>query len=44
MFPGLQVNHVIDLNFAGFSDLVDAAEQIVCRHEELDIARRGAGR
>jgi hypothetical protein len=27
-----------------FYDLVEAAEQIVCRHEELDSARRGAGR
>jgi polyisoprenyl-teichoic acid--peptidoglycan teichoic acid transferase len=24
VFPGLQVNHILDLNFAGFSDLIDA--------------------
>jgi len=24
VFPGLEVNHILDLNFAGFSDLIDA--------------------
>jgi polyisoprenyl-teichoic acid--peptidoglycan teichoic acid transferase len=24
VFPGLQVNHILDLNFAGFADLIDA--------------------
>jgi LCP family protein required for cell wall assembly len=33
VFPGLQVNHVIDLNFAGFSDLVDA---IGCVYSDVD--------
>jgi polyisoprenyl-teichoic acid--peptidoglycan teichoic acid transferase len=33
VFPGLEVNHVIDLNFAGFSDLVDA---IGCVYSDVD--------
>jgi polyisoprenyl-teichoic acid--peptidoglycan teichoic acid transferase len=33
VFPGLQVNHVLDLNFAGFSDLIDA---IGCVYADVD--------
>ena len=33
MFPGLQVNHIIDVNFKGFSDLVDA---IGCVYTDVD--------
>jgi polyisoprenyl-teichoic acid--peptidoglycan teichoic acid transferase len=33
VFPGLQINHVIDLNFVGFSDLVDA---IGCVYADVD--------
>jgi polyisoprenyl-teichoic acid--peptidoglycan teichoic acid transferase len=33
VFPGLQVNHVIDLNFVGFSDLIDA---IGCVYTDVD--------
>jgi LCP family protein required for cell wall assembly len=33
VFPGLQVNHIIDVNFKGFSDLVDA---IGCVYTDVD--------
>ena len=33
VFPGLQVNHVIDVNFRGFSDMVDA---IGCVYTDVD--------
>jgi LCP family protein required for cell wall assembly len=33
VFPGLEVNHVIDLNFQGFSDLVDA---LGCVYGDVD--------
>jgi polyisoprenyl-teichoic acid--peptidoglycan teichoic acid transferase len=33
VFPGLQVNHIIDVNFRGFSDLVDA---IGCVYTDVD--------
>ncbi|MBO0768229.1 MAG: LCP family protein [Solirubrobacterales bacterium] len=33
VFPKLQVNHVIDVNFSGFSDLVDA---IGCVYSQVD--------
>jgi LCP family protein required for cell wall assembly len=33
VFPGFAVNHVIDVNFAGFSDLVDA---IGCVYSDVD--------
>ncbi len=33
MFPGLVVNHILDINFAGFSDLVDA---IGCVYTDVD--------
>ncbi|MGO9753473.1 MAG: LCP family protein [Solirubrobacteraceae bacterium] len=33
VFPGLVVNHIVDLNFAGFSDLVDA---IGCVYSDVD--------
>jgi polyisoprenyl-teichoic acid--peptidoglycan teichoic acid transferase len=33
VFPGLVVNHILDLNFAGFSDLVDA---IGCVYSDVD--------
>jgi LCP family protein required for cell wall assembly len=33
VFPGLQVNHIIDVNFAGFSALVDA---IGCVYTDVD--------
>jgi polyisoprenyl-teichoic acid--peptidoglycan teichoic acid transferase len=33
VFPGLKVNHVIDVNFTGFSDLIDA---IGCVYADVD--------
>jgi LCP family protein required for cell wall assembly len=33
VFPGLHVNHIIDVNFGGFSDLVDA---IGCVYTDVD--------
>jgi LCP family protein required for cell wall assembly len=33
VFPGLQVNHILDVNFAGFSDLIDA---IGCVYADVD--------
>jgi LCP family protein required for cell wall assembly len=33
VFPGLQVNHIIDVNFGGFEDLVDA---IGCVYTDVD--------
>jgi len=33
VFPGLQVNHVLDVNFSGFSDLIDA---IGCVYADVD--------
>ncbi len=33
VFPGFQVNHIIDINFTGFSDLVDA---IGCVYSDVD--------
>ncbi len=33
VFPGLKVNHVLDLNFIGFSDLIDA---IGCVYTDVD--------
>ena len=33
VFPGLQVNHIVDVNFKGFSDLVDA---IGCVYTDVD--------
>ena len=33
VFPGLQVNHIIDVNFKGFSELVDA---IGCVYTDVD--------
>ncbi len=33
VFPGLKVNHIIDINFAGFSDLVDA---VGCVYADVD--------
>jgi polyisoprenyl-teichoic acid--peptidoglycan teichoic acid transferase len=33
VFPGLQVNHIIDVNFSGFEDLVDA---IGCVYADVD--------
>jgi LCP family protein required for cell wall assembly len=33
VFPGLQVNHIVDVNFAGFSALVDA---IGCVYTDVD--------
>jgi LCP family protein required for cell wall assembly len=33
VIPGLQVNHVIDINFKGFSDLIDA---IGCVYSDVD--------
>jgi LCP family protein required for cell wall assembly len=33
VFPGLQVNHIIDVNFSGFEDLVDA---IGCVYTDVD--------
>src|SRR5207302_5414908 len=33
VFPGLRVNHIIDVNFSGFSDLVDA---IGCVYTDVD--------
>ena len=33
VFPGLQVNHIIDVNFRGFEDLVDA---IGCVYTDVD--------
>jgi polyisoprenyl-teichoic acid--peptidoglycan teichoic acid transferase len=33
VFPGLVVNHIIDINFAGFSDLIDA---IGCVYADVD--------
>lgn len=33
VFPGLQVNHVVDTNFTGFSDLIDA---IGCVYTDVD--------
>jgi LCP family protein required for cell wall assembly len=33
VFPGLEVNHIIDLNFRGFSDLVDA---LGCVYGDVD--------
>ena len=33
VFPGIQINHIIDVNFAGFSDLVDA---IGCVYTDVD--------
>jgi LCP family protein required for cell wall assembly len=33
VFPGLHVNHIIDVNFSGFSDLVDA---IGCVYTDVD--------
>jgi polyisoprenyl-teichoic acid--peptidoglycan teichoic acid transferase len=33
VFPGLKVNHIIDVNFGGFSDLVDA---IGCVYTDVD--------
>jgi len=44
VFPGLQVNHVIDLNFAGFSDLVDAIGCVYGNvdHRYYNISQPGA--
>jgi polyisoprenyl-teichoic acid--peptidoglycan teichoic acid transferase len=33
VFPGLQVNHIIDVNFSGFADLIDA---IGCVYTDVD--------
>ena len=33
VFPGLKVNHIVDINFAGFKDLVDA---IGCVYTDVD--------
>ncbi len=33
VFPGLQVNHIIDINFSGFSDLIDA---MGCVYSDVD--------
>jgi polyisoprenyl-teichoic acid--peptidoglycan teichoic acid transferase len=33
VFPGLRINHILDVNFAGFSDLVDA---IGCVYSAVD--------
>jgi polyisoprenyl-teichoic acid--peptidoglycan teichoic acid transferase len=33
VFPGLHVNHIVDVNFSGFSDLVDA---IGCVYTDVD--------
>ena len=33
MFPGLQINHIIDVNFGGFEDLVNA---IGCVYTDVD--------
>lgn len=33
VFPGLRVNHIVDVNFSGFSDLVDA---IGCVYTDVD--------
>jgi LCP family protein required for cell wall assembly len=33
VFPGLQVNHIIDINFSGFADLIDA---IGCVYTDVD--------
>jgi LCP family protein required for cell wall assembly len=33
VFPGLQVNHILDVNFRGFSDLIDA---IGCVYADVD--------
>jgi LCP family protein required for cell wall assembly len=33
VFPGLEVNHIVDVNFRGFSDLVDA---IGCVYSDVD--------
>ncbi len=33
VFPGLRVNHIVDINFSGFSDLVDA---IGCVYTDVD--------
>jgi LCP family protein required for cell wall assembly len=33
VFPGLQVNHILDVNFKGFSDLIDA---IGCVYADVD--------
>ncbi len=33
VFPGLEVNHIIDINFSGFSDLIDA---IGCVYADVD--------
>ncbi len=33
VFPGLQINHILDVNFAGFSDMIDA---IGCVYADVD--------
>ncbi len=33
VFPGLQVNHIVDINFSGFSDLIDA---MGCIYTDVD--------
>jgi LCP family protein required for cell wall assembly len=33
VFPGMQINHILDVNFAGFSDLIDA---IGCVYTDVD--------
>jgi LCP family protein required for cell wall assembly len=33
LFPGLRINHIIDINFRGFSDLIDA---IGCVYTDVD--------
>ena len=33
VFPGLKVNHIVDFNFQGFSDLADA---LGCVYEDID--------
>ena len=33
VFPGIQINHIVDVNFRGFSDLVDA---IGCVYTDVD--------